>query len=100
MENKTGSLFTDDTPRYEHRPKYFNRPDGNDPSAICIQLKTRHFVTCPANDTGFVCVEDVCYGCECYDVINSTEHTIHCNGIYDEWEQQHLHISKNKIIKD
>lgn len=100
MENKTGDLFTDDTPRYEHHSKYLHTPDGNDPSAICIQLKARHFVTCPYNDAGFVCVEEECYGCECFDVVNSKDHVIHCNGIYGKWDQQHLHVNKNEILKN
>lgn len=99
MENKTGMLFTDDTPRYDHHSESLRDLNENDPSAVCIQLKARHFVTCPVNDTGFVCVEDECYGCECFDVLNSTENVIHCNGIYGKWDRQHLHINKNKIIK-
>jgi hypothetical protein len=102
MENKTGLLFTDDTPRHFHKFKYPHYIDGNNPETICIQLKARHFVTCPVNDTGFVCVEDShgCYGCECYDVVNSTEHSIHCNGIFGNWDQKRLHINKNEIIKN
>ncbi len=99
MENKTGLLFTDDTPRYDYHSKYFRNSDEKDPSIICIQLAAKHFVTCPTNDNGFTCVEDDCYGCECYDVVNSTEHSIHCNGIFDRWDQHHLHVNKNKIIE-
>lgn len=99
MENKTGLLLTDDTPRYEHLPRY-STSKKNDPDDICIQLKARHFVTCPSNDAGFVCVEDDCMGCQCYDGIHSTEHTILCNAILNRWDKQRLHVNKNKIVRD
>ena len=99
MRNNTGMLITDDTPRYTPTKRFGARTKG-DPADICIQLKARHFVTCPANDTEFVCVEDDCYGCGCYDCINSTEHTVHCNGIFSKWDQDHLHLCKEKIIAD
>ncbi len=95
MENKTGQIFTDNTPRYDSKPRLFTRT----PDEICIQLKARHYVTCPANDLGFVSVEDDCMGCGCYDCTNSTEHTIHCSGIMGKWDRERLHQRKDKIIE-
>ena len=101
MENKTGKLYTDDTPRYEHKLKYPSlKNEGRSASDICIQLKTRHFVTCPINDNGFVCVEEECFGCECYDHTNSTDATVHCNGIFGVWHPDRLLQRKDEIIAD
>jgi len=98
MRNKTGELLTDDTPRYSSIN--INRKGGYTPEDICIQLKAKHFVTCPVADNEYMCVEDDCYCCECFDVINSTEHTIHCNGIFSEYEQKWVNRLKEKTIRD
>lgn len=97
MRNKLGELYTDDTPRFT-APMKWSIPK-NKPEDVAIQLKARHFVTCPCNDTDYVCVEDDCHGCGFFDVVNSTEHTIHCTGIFGEYDQKQLHHHKNRILK-